>query len=67
MIAPAMHDRMIRPRGAQVVAPKGCSMLARFNAEHAALVIAARAAKQLADDADVNERAPVTFGTRTWK
>ena len=67
MIAPAMQDRMIRPRGAQVVAPKGCSMLARFNAEHAALVIAARAAQQLADDADENERAPVTFGTRTWK
>ncbi len=66
MIAPAMHDRMIRPRGAELVIPKGTSMLARFNAEHAALVIAARAAKQLADDADENAKAPVTIGTRTW-
>ena len=66
MIA-AMQDKMIRPRGAQIVAPKGCSMLVRFNAEHAALVIAARVAKQLAEDADVNEKAPVTFGTRTWR
>ena len=65
MIA-AMQDKMIRPRGAQIVAPKGCSMLVRFNAEHAALVIAARAAKQLADDADENAKAPVTIGTRTW-
>lgn len=65
MIAPTM-DRMVRPRGAQIVAPKGCSMLVRFNAEHAALVIAARAAKQLADDADENAKAPVTIGTRTW-
>lgn len=66
MIAPTM-DRMVRPRGAQIVAPKGCSMLVRFNAEHAALVIAARVAQQLAEDADVNAVAPVTFGTRTWR
>ncbi len=42
-------------------------MLVRFNAEHAALVIAARVAQQLAEDADVNAVAPVTFGTRTWR
>ena len=65
MIA-TMQDRMVRPRGAELVIPKGTSMLARFNAEHAALVIAARAAKQLADDADENAKAPVTIGTRTW-
>lgn len=59
--------RMIRPRGAEIVRPKGCSMLARFHAEHAALVIAARAAQQLAEDADENAKAPVTFGTRTWR
>lgn len=41
-------------------------MLVRFNAEHAALVIAARVAQQLAEDADVNEKAPITIGTRTW-
>jgi len=62
----AMQDRIIRPRGAEVVSPKGCSMLVRFNAEHAALVIAARVAMQLAEDADQNAKAPVTIGTRTW-
>lgn len=65
MIA-AVQDRMIRPRGAEVVAPKGCSMLARFNAEHAALVIAAKLAQQLAEDADHNAKAEVIVGTRTW-
>jgi len=62
----AMQDRMIRPRGAEVVTPKGCSMLVRFNAEHAALVIAARVAMQLAEDADHNAKAEVIVGTRTW-
>ena len=65
MIA-ATQDQMIRPRGADLVIPKGTSMLCRFNAEHAALVIAARAAMQLAEDADVNAKAPVVVGTRTW-
>lgn len=58
-------DRMVRPRGALVI-PKGTSMLCRVDYQHAALVIAARAAKQLADDADENAKAPVTIGTRTW-
>lgn len=65
MIAPTM-DRMVRPRGALVI-PKGTSMLCRVDYQHAALVIAARVAQQLAEDADVNAVAPVTFGTRTWR
>jgi hypothetical protein len=42
-------------------------MLCRVDYQHAALVIAARVAQQLAEDADVNAVAPVTFGTRTWR
>lgn len=56
-----------RPRGAEVVRPRGCSMLARVDHELAARVKQAKLAQQLAEDARENEQAPVTFGTRTWE
>ena len=65
MIA-ATQDRMIRPRGADLVIPKGTSMLCRVDYQLAALVVAAKLAQQLAEDADVNAKAPVVVGTRTW-
>ena len=56
---------MVRPRGALVI-PRGNSALVRFDHEHAARVSAAKKALALAEDADANAAAPITFGTREW-
>ena len=55
----------IVPRGV-LTAPKGTSMLVRFNAEHAAEVLRVRRMWDEAKETDANEAAPVTLGTRTW-